>query len=232
MRPHNTHRSPTCHGDLRMVIRYAYKYILEVNCRIYFLLSLCSNMASHIFSLHKTLLRRTAGDVPKCVLASHGENATVSFVKSHPKKISVHHFKAKHLSKRLHSSHDSSSILLLLVLELLSLCDYVPPSRLPAFSVDVFGSSHHSPCGSHGILFAYFLSPLSNLTSAPLFNEACKAVAGRTLAGSDTVLVLSLWALAVSGRALDFGGGRAAGSQRKNSCRRVLTASGHSIMTI
>lgn len=58
------------------------------------------------------------------------------------------------------------------------------------------------------------------------------AVAGRPLEGSDVALVLSDWALAVSGRVLEsfFGGWGVAGSQRKNSCRSVLTASGHSIM--
>lgn len=58
------------------------------------------------------------------------------------------------------------------------------------------------------------------------------AVAGRPLEGSDVTLVLSDWALAVSGRFLEsfFGSWGVAGSQMKNSCRSVLTASGHSIM--
>lgn len=58
------------------------------------------------------------------------------------------------------------------------------------------------------------------------------AVAGRTLEGSHVALALSDWALAVSGRALEsfFVAGGVAGSHRKNSCRSVLTASGHSIM--
>lgn len=70
------------------------------------------------------------------------------------------------------------------------------------------------------------------LLSVSSVDEASLAVAGRALDGSAAALPLSDGALAVSGRALDsfFGGGGMAGSHRKNSCRSVLTASGHSIM--
>lgn len=82
---------------------------------------------------------------------------------------------------------------------------------------------------------SHFLPLLFDLLSEPLFDDVCLAVAGRTRAGSDAAdLLLSDAALAVSGRVLDsfVGGAGVAGSQRKNSCRSVLTSSGHSIMTM
>lgn len=88
------------------------------------------------------------------------------------------------------------------------------------------------PLEAAALIFSHFLSLLFAFSPAPPFDEVCLAVAGRTWEGSGVALVLSDWALAVSGRVLFsfFGGGGAAGSQRKNSCRSVLTASGHSIM--